>query len=57
MNIIKAFVTTAALVLLQGCFDEPKHIDKDTDRSKPSLQMQQPDSPSKPADPAEQPKN
>lgn len=31
-----------SLLLLQGCFDEPKHVDEETDRSKASLQMQQP---------------
>ncbi|WP_165392211.1 hypothetical protein [Pseudomonas tructae] len=31
-----------SFLLLQGCFDEPKHIDQETDRSKSSLQMQQP---------------
>ncbi|CAK9889797.1 MULTISPECIES: hypothetical protein [Pseudomonas] len=57
MRIAKALIVTSAVVLLQGCFDEPKHIDKDTDRSKPSLQMQQPDAHSKSADDPEQPKN
>jgi len=34
-----------SLVLLGGCFDRSDHPAKDSDPSKPSLQMQQPDKP------------
>ncbi|MNJ38643.1 hypothetical protein D3C77_334940 [compost metagenome] len=38
------------LFTLQGCFDEPEHVDQNTDRSKSSLQMQQPDTPKEKAE-------
>lgn len=34
----------AALLVLGGCFDNANHPGKDSDPSKPSLQMQQPPS-------------
>ncbi|WP_164897308.1 hypothetical protein [Pseudomonas alkylphenolica] len=42
MRFSRPLLLCFSLILLQGCFDEPKHIEQDTDRSKPSLQMQQP---------------
>jgi hypothetical protein len=43
MNAIRILCLGACLVLLQGCFNEPDHPGKDSDQSKPSLQMQKPD--------------
>lgn len=43
MNMVRIFGLGACLVLLQGCFNEPDHPGKDSDQSKPSLQMQKPD--------------
>ena len=50
MKLTALALLVASLSMLQGCFNEPEHVDKDTDRSKSSLQMQTPDTP--PAKPA-----
>ncbi|MFJ4430612.1 hypothetical protein ACIPZG_06520 [Pseudomonas sp. NPDC089395] len=43
MTFGRPLLLSISLLLLQGCFDEPKHVDEDTNRSKASLQMQKPD--------------
>ncbi|QXH33495.1 hypothetical protein [Pseudomonas muyukensis] len=47
MRITPVLCLLASLTLLGGCFDRDNdHPAKDADPSKPSLQMQQPDTPS-----------
>lgn len=45
MKLTALALLVASLSMLQGCFNEPEHVDKDTDRSKSSLQMQSPTRP------------
>ena len=54
---LPALALLAVSLSLQGCFNEPEHVDKDTDRSKSSLQMQKPDTPPAESAPQPPPKN
>lgn len=49
MNKGAALLLVSGLLALGGCFDNSNHPGKDSDPSKPSLQMQQPQSTQNPA--------
>jgi len=55
MKLAKLMGATCCVVLLHGCFNEPDRPAKDADHSKPSLQMQQPDSTQGNVAPSDQP--
>lgn len=57
-NLLAIALLTACFTLLGGCFDRDNdHPAKDADPSKPSLQMQQPDTPTTSPSPETKPQN